>query len=189
MKYTQESGEGLKIEKNGKSAFPEKNKDKNGHAIALVDAIKMTKNTCTPKTLLTHINSHHICINYQVWSHSTHKRPRNCQKTVFFLVFGCQNTILAMFWHPIWPQKNTKSTFLPKAPLTYLHTPQLWTKYQLWSHSAHKRPRYNQKTSFSHSGRVLEMLKMGTFWSTFDTKNRYLDFADAKTLLTTITWH
>ena len=26
MKYTQESGEGLKIEKNGKSALPEKNK-------------------------------------------------------------------------------------------------------------------------------------------------------------------
>jgi len=33
------------------------------------------------------------------------------------------------------------------------------------------------------------MLKMSTSWSTFDTKNRYLDFEDAKTLLTTITWH
>jgi len=65
-KYTQESGEGLKIEKNGKTAFPEKNKDKNGHAISLPDAIKMTKNTSTPKTLLTHLNTHHICPPHQV---------------------------------------------------------------------------------------------------------------------------
>ncbi len=90
--YTQESGEALKIEKNGKTAFHEKNKDKTGHAISLPDAIKMTNNTLPPKTLLTHINTHLICFPHQVWSHSAHKRPKNYQKTYFLPLRGHAKT-------------------------------------------------------------------------------------------------
>ena len=128
--------------------FLKKTKDKNGHAISLPDAIKMTKNTSTPKTLLTHLNTHHICPPHQVWSHSAHKRPRNYQKNVFFHVFGYQNAILTMFLHPKWPQKNVTSTFSPEMPLTHLNIPPAGARYQISTDFAHKRLKIYQKTYF-----------------------------------------
>ena len=45
-------------------------------------------------------------------------------------------------------KKKVKHTFSSKILLTYLNLPYASSNHQIWSHSAHKRPRNHQKTVF-----------------------------------------
>ena len=90
---------------------------------------------------------------------------------------------------PVWHQKKVKHTFSSKILLTHLTLPYASSNHQVWSHSAHKRPRNH------HKNRVFlppcELIRPfgGCRFRTLSTQNRYLDFPDTKTPLPTIFYY